>query len=140
MQYHATRGFTLIEAMLGMMVLLTAASFIAPAFTRDLILGQVMWERRLAVRVIETQLDQACNTVQTNADFNNLDNVAPTAIANPPELAAANATWEQSVALVNGDPDLKRVIVTVQWNSRRAFEESSAPYDISRIGICGAGT
>ena len=58
------RGFTLIEAMLGMMVLLTAASFIAPAFVRDLILGRVMWERRLAVKTIEAELESACNFVQ----------------------------------------------------------------------------
>ena len=57
-------GFTLIEAMLGMMVLLTAASFIAPAFVRDLVLGRVMWERRLAVKTIEAELDWACNFVQ----------------------------------------------------------------------------
>lgn len=132
------RGFTLIEAMLGMMILLTAASFIAPAFTRDLILGQVMWERRLAMKVIESQLDQACNTAQTSLDFTNLGNAAPTAIANPPELAAANATWKRDVTAIN--PDLKQVIVTVKWNSRRNFEESSAPYYISRVGICGAGT
>lgn len=134
-------GFTLIEAMLGMMVLLTAASFIAPAFTRDLILGQVMWERRLATKVIESQMDQACNSAQTSANFDTLrdaGDVGPTAIVNPPELSAATATWERNVTQINAD--LISVVVTVKWNSRRNFEESSAPYYISRVGICGAGT
>jgi hypothetical protein len=123
--------------MLGMMVLLTAVSFIAPAFTRDLILGQVMWERRLATKVIESQLDQACNSVQTSAAFDALGNVPPTAIVNPPELAAANGTWKRDVTPINAN--LKSVVITVNWNSRRAFEESSAPYHISRVGLCGAG-
>jgi len=60
---RSRRGFTLIEAMLGMMVLLTAAAVVAPAFVRDLILGRIMWERRLAVKTIESELDWACTLV-----------------------------------------------------------------------------
>lgn len=135
------QGFTLIEAMLGMMVILTVASFIAPAFVRDLILGRVMWERRLAMKVIESQLDQACNSAQTSANFDTLrdfGDVGPTAIVNPPELEAATATWERDVTQINAD--LISVVVTVKWNSRRDFEESIASYYISRVGVCGAGT
>ena len=142
------RGFTLIEAMLGMMVLLTAASFIAPVFTKDLILGRVMWEHRLAVKFIETKLDEACNAVKTSANFNALNNASPTAIANPPELFAANATWTQTVACLNASlgvvacpTDLKQVQVSVDWTSggHPAVKEQSADYLISRSGVCGTG-
>jgi len=129
---RSQRGFTLIEVMLGMMVILTAASFIAPAFARDLILGRVMWERRLAVKFIETRLDQDCQS--------GFASVAPqlqTAIVNPPELAVVSGTWERDVTdIVAGE--LKSVVVTVRWKSQgHDTFESSAPYYISQVGVCG---
>lgn len=125
------RGFTFIEAMLGMMVILTAASFIAPAFARDLVLGRVMWEHRLAVKFIESRLDQDCQ-----AGFAAAANQTATAIASPTELAAVSGTWERSVSSINAN--LKSIVVTVRWNSQgqNAFE-SSAPYYISQVGVCG---
>ena len=149
------RGFTLIEAMLGMMFLLTAVSFIAPVFTQDLILGRFLWERRLATKVIESELDWACNQVRTV----NFAALAPTlpgppAALNTPittELSAGNGTRE--VACVNGDlslantngsctgaDHLKRVRVTVTWTSRRGQRsDQSTDYLISHSGVCGTG-
>lgn len=126
------RGFTFIEAMMGMMVLLTAVSFIAPAFARDLVLGRVMWERRLAVKFIESKLDQDCQTTGFATVF-----AGATPITTLPELTAVNATWERSVSDVIAG-QLKQIIVTVRWNSNgQNTLESSAPYYISQVGVCG---
>jgi len=107
------RGFTFIEAMLGMMVILTAASFIAPAFVRDLILGRVMWERRLAIKTIEAELDWACNFVQMPppagvvdfgsdgvSDFTQLSS-GTLATPIPPELPIVASKTSRAVACVD---------------------------------------
>ena len=160
------RGFTLIEAMLGMMVLLTAASFIAPAFVRDLVLGRTMWERRLAVKTIEAELDWACNFIQMPppvgvADFNS-DGVSDftqlssgtLATAIPPELLPTLVAAKTSRVVECMDPvtlavvagctgasaNLKRVRVTVTWTTRgHEIDETNGNYFLSRSGICGEG-
>ena len=57
-------GFTMLENMLGLMVLMSAIAVMLPVFTLDLILGSMLRERRLAVKLIQTDLDWACSMVQ----------------------------------------------------------------------------
>ena len=57
-------GFTLLENMLGLMVLMSAIVVMLPLFTQDLILGSMMRERRLAIKLIQSDLDWACDVTQ----------------------------------------------------------------------------
>jgi len=156
-------GFTLIETMLGMVILLALASAILPSFTQDLVLGTVSWERRLAMKAIESEIDWACEFVRYapspdptddgvlgTPDFDEL--VSSTAgtlqTTIPPELTDIQPSTQRVVDCpdptdLNGPPisctgaTLKRVRVTIAWQSRgRGIDESSADYLISNTGGC----
>lgn len=162
-------GFTVIEIALGVLIVLIVAMAVAPVFSQNLLLQDVQWDRKLATRVVETQLEKACNAAQTAAGFDadpGADQTlrVNTATLNPTPVALApvdfpqkltGATGERLVVCLNGDlslannngsclndhtDTLKRVQVTVRWTSRgRDMREPSADYLISRIGACGTG-
>ena len=132
------RGFTLMEVLVGMLFVL-AAGMLLPSFSMNLVIGDNLWERRVAMRVIENQLDNLCAQATTSAGFDGIGTLAPTAIA---ELTAG--TREQVVNSVNGEDfgagaNLKQVVVTVKWTSRNrpGLRVDSANYLISRTGLCG---
>jgi len=158
-------GFTLIETMLGMVVLLTLASAILPSFTQDLVLGRMSWERRLAMKTIESEIDWACEFVRWTAapdptddfadgiqDFDQLGNSAAGTLQTqiPSELTGITANTQRTVdcpnpANIGGPPllpcdatrNLKRVSVQIEWDSRgRNVSENGADYLISRTGGC----
>ncbi len=146
-------GFTLIETLLAMALLLVAAVSIIPALAQYLILDRLLWERRQAMRVIETQLERTCNEARSGGGFDGIADAALPAADFPPALE--NPSGSRVVKCLNADltlrnPDgscandgtdrLKRVTVSVQWRSRgRQVTEPSSPYLISRIGVCGTG-
>lgn len=142
-------GFTLLENMLAMALLLVAAVSIMPALAQSLILDQLLWERRQAMRVIETQLERTCNAARSGAGFDGIADAALSATDFPPELATPsgsrvvkclNPDLTLGTCANNGTDRLKQVTVTVQWRSRgRQMTEPSSPYLISRIGVCGTG-
>ena len=141
------RGFTLIEVAVGMLFLLAAGTLL-PAFSQDLVTGNFLWEKRLAIHVIDAQLDRMCT--RAGPSFNNFNGIAsttngvtsapvPKAITDIPELFAGiqdlvGGTWTQTVRCVDGNSlvsqlanvdgscpageTLKQVQVTVNWTSR----------------------
>ena len=146
------RGFSLLEVVVALLVLFVLAVAVAPAFSRSLVLDRVIWERRLALKVIETQLEKACDTAQTAAGFTGLATGVLAAGDFPQELTAASGT--RTVVCVDGSlspaacpTNLKRVQVRVEWYTRAQqtglaagrVDEQSADYVISKTGICGTG-
>ena len=150
-------GFSLLETSLSLLFLAAAVVFL-PAFTQQLILSDVLWERRLAVRFIEGELDRACDFVAnepTGNGFDLLTSVVPPLGVPPPELS--NPIVDRTVMCLNGDDltevdpeldgscpngeELKRARVTIQWMSRgiRQVSQTSADYWISQLGLCGTG-
>ena len=150
-------GFTLLENMIGMTVLLAATVSIAPTFSQGLVLGNVLWERRQALKVIERTLEDACNAARTSGGFTTLTVGSLPAAAFPQELSNPSrvVTCVDDITappIMQGCPaspqncttlaavTRKRIDVKVCWQSKgRAMEEMSAPYLISKMGVCGTG-
>jgi len=146
------RGISLLETVLGLFVVFVLAVAVASVSSHSLILDRAIWERRLALKVIETQLEAACNEARTTAGFNGLADQVLVAADFPGELTAA--TGARTVQCVDGTlaaapcTDLKRVRIRVEWSTRAQkaglaagrVDESSEAYLISRMGICGVGT
>lgn len=143
-------GFTLVENMLGVFLLLVVAVSIVPAFYQLLVLGNVQWERRQAMKVIERTLEQGCSQARTAAGFASLTRGSLPGPGFPADLASATrtVTCVDGISAPTPNQDCttsasvtrKRLDVTVQWMSKgRLMSESSAPYVMSRTGVCGVG-
>ena len=73
---RSRHGFTLVEVLVGMLFVL-AAGMLLPSFSMNLINGDLLWERRVAMRTIETELDWACDVVRMPPDGPNNVNPDP---------------------------------------------------------------
>ena len=145
------RGFTILEIVVGMLILSAAVIAVLPPITQALILGDVLWERRLALKIVEAKLEETCQEARTASGFDNAVIPVTNSLANlPAELLSA--TWTRQVDCLNPDlsvkvsncavagENLKRVQVTVNWVSRgRDVNESSADCLVSKTGVCGTG-
>jgi len=152
-------AFTLIETLLSL-VLMQAVVFLLAPLSQQLILNDMLWERRLAIRTAEGQLEKACDDVFTFG-FNGglLGGQSVPAADLPPELSGTSGS--RNVVCLDGDlslPDLpqspinangscpsgqqlKRVRITINWTAQSGHSVSytSADYLISQAGLCGAG-
>ena len=147
------RGTSMLEVMFGVLAVSGLVALL-PAFVQQVILVDVLWERRLALRLVETKLEQACNLVTPN-NFNALISQGIPDAEFPPGLAPAPGSAQTVTCLdsvlndagINGNgtcpggEQLKRVRVTVNWNARgnRVMTQLSADYLISQAGTCGTG-
>ena len=136
------QGLTLVEMTIGILLMQAAAMTLLPAFTANLATADVLWERRLAFRVIESQLDQACNLAATN--FTALSGTVPIGAGElPASLSGANGQrvgqyLDATLSPIAGPTSLLRVQVTVNWTSRnRPMTMTSADYVIAQTGLCG---
>ena len=152
------RGFTLMEVLVGMLFVLAAGTLL-PSFSQNLAIGDVLWERRLAMRFIDDRLDKMCMQAK-KVGFNGgvmpflTDQTAADGSTIPTGLIAG--TWTQTVLCLDGNTDpmgsqaadtatgacpsaqtLKQVQVTVKWKSRnRDMTLLSGNYLISTTGLC----
>ena len=144
-------GFTLLEVVLTQLILLVLAAVVVPVYSQNMKLEHMLWERRQVLRVIDTELEGACNTAGVNFTDPTLNATPPfpfpggtpmTWAVLPPELQ--NPVGRRSVRCLNDllataacPTDLKEIVARVEWTSEgRAVWEQSSPYLISKTGTC----
>ncbi len=150
---RSPRGMTLVEIIVGLMLTVVILFALAPVLAQNLVMKGVFWEIRLATRVVDAQLEQACYDVGKPgatqftalpalpvpipaADLPpalNILNPATDAIVTWNYVEPANLTTPVPVATLT---TMLRVRATVNWVSRGHPMTKTGEYFISRFGVC----